>query len=55
MKIKSYTFHYYDKNGERARKTYVVDGVMIRHDQDAKNLFYRTVSIKDVIFLTANY
>ncbi len=55
LKLKSYTFHYYDKQGKRRKKKYKVDGVMIRNDHDAKNLFYQNHKVEDVIYLTADY
>ena len=54
MKVKSYTFHYW-RDGKRKSKTYKVDNKNIRHDQDAKSLFYKDHDIKDVIYLTADY
>lgn len=54
MKLKSYTIHYYDQEGKRKKKVYPISTI-IRTDQDAKNLFYKTHSVDDVIFITMNY
>lgn len=59
MKIKSYTFHYRDKEGNRQKRKYKVgheyDGILIRHDLDAKKHFYREWSTEQVIYFTADY